>query len=242
MNIYLIVILTFHISNWNHASSNDVEHEKVTPLMDNQVQKHDPWEIDIFERNIKLKVYGRIEEDTFDDFLTLRNLSLVNSILTNVGVNALNKLERLESLSFIHSEGNVHITEESLTKVTNLKELVIHLNNRVIIESKALKNFKNLEILSVDNQTFNAFSNETFDQCRKLKYLSWSNGFVGKIESNTFRSLKKLETVILRDLQLKHIEPSTFEDLPFLRILNLDENKIEFCPGKSSNYFQVCKV
>uniref|UniRef100_A0A0K0DZJ9 LRRCT domain-containing protein n=1 Tax=Strongyloides stercoralis TaxID=6248 RepID=A0A0K0DZJ9_STRER len=157
------------------------------------------------------------------EYLNLSNnkLNNLNDILEGNFKNVLNELllssNRISDLPIFILEGMV-----------NLKHLDLSKNNINAIDGKTFTNSKNnLITLNLSGNLINNITDyKTFNYLTNLEELDLSNNIIKNIHERTFDGLLKMKQLFLQDNSLEEFSFSALKDLKNLRILIMDNNKI----------------
>ncbi|XP_071943878.1 uncharacterized protein [Antedon mediterranea] len=187
-----------------------------------------------------------ILNDTFDEFINLKSLSVANNKLKTI-----NKqwFIRLTELTELNLAGNyiLSIPSSVFSHQTKLKELYVPENDIIILEQgcfdgldfldelvlsgnkisdigNVLTGFKNLTKLVINDNLLQMLKKEMFAELASLKYLSLSGNSIA--EMTIPLPLPNLEILDLSKNVLQSLQKYNFEHLQTITKINLADNKI----------------
>ncbi|CAH1799203.1 unnamed protein product [Owenia fusiformis] len=173
-----------------------------------------------------------LKDDTFSQFKSIEQLSLVDCHIENSSIRAFASLSNLTSLD-VSNNPALNLTQVSRmlfgltnSKIMNLtiqKSSFKELNSSLLQYAKGTKQFKMLDLSSGAITIVKA---KSFSQHQTLTYLDLSHNKITKIEQNAFQNLEKLETLKLDGNKLVSLHKYIFSTLASLRSLTISNNLI----------------
>lgn len=163
----------------------------------------------LYRNNIKT-----IEEDSFKDLQSLRELRLSGNKIESVDDNLLKGLKNLTEIFLINSRIKT-ITSEAFSTNTKLEKIYIERNE-----------IQNLE-------------KNVFKELKELKFLNLSRNEISTIEFELFQNNRKLEIVDLSHNDIKQIEWATVAILQHLQMFNLTGKQ---CIDVVFNHSNICEL
>ncbi|XP_022106327.1 toll-like receptor 3 isoform X2 [Acanthaster planci] len=123
------------------------------------------------------------------------------------------------------------ITDKTFGQLSSLQELFLDRNNISTILPHSLQGLNSLKILDITNNALQRLQTETFYGLEALTSLRLDNNKITDIEQNAFsvsaaHSMSKLTWLYLRGNDLRELSADMFGGAPFVKMLNLADNKI----------------
>ncbi|XP_033118904.1 leucine-rich repeat-containing protein 15-like [Anneissia japonica] len=190
----------------------------------------------------------KLNNNTFDQFINLKTLSLANNHLGTIQQRWFFRLAQLEELnlggnniqsipsSVFNYQTNLkklYIPENEITALEEgcfdglgfLEELVLS-GNQIQYMDNLLTGLANLTKLVMNDNLLQTTKKENFAGLASLQSLSLSGNSIASISAGSFDSLPKLESLDLSQNLLPNLREYYFEDLQTVSTINLGYNKI----------------
>ncbi|XP_038067798.1 protein artichoke-like [Patiria miniata] len=207
---------------------------KVVSLKNNRLQQL-PQSVFIYLTNLlELDLSGSnliaLGESMFSPVSVLQYLNVSHNSLTELNKQS---FENCTDLRILIASSNKlsEITGNTFGQLPSLQELVLDGNEISVLPPGSLRGLTGLEILDLTNNALRRLQAHTFYGLERLTSLRLDNNEISEIEPGAFSvgpaySMSKLTWLFLRGNHLRELTPDMFKGAPFVKMLNLAENKI----------------
>ncbi|XP_044764579.1 uncharacterized protein LOC123321140 [Coccinella septempunctata] len=198
-----------------------------------------------------LTIDGIIEKRSFFNLISLEELHIVNSNITEIKKHAFKGLSRLKKISFENSTvlkiepgaflGLINVVDldkqnlfynistleaETFVGLSRLERLDLSRTGIRVIEDEAFLGLDSLKFLYLSHNKIKYLSRNTFVGLKNLNILDLSNNELSTLSSEIFRDLEKLSHLHLEHNALYTFDVGCFSNLRSLEFLNISHNNI----------------
>ncbi|CAG5111244.1 Oidioi.mRNA.OKI2018_I69.chr2.g5571.t1.cds [Oikopleura dioica] len=173
-------------------------------------------------RNLRIQEseYPSIDNEDFDDFVNLEDLSIIEAGLTEISETAFDDLEKLRYLDLSGNE-LARIPVKVFQSLENLELLSLANNPLQIIEYKLFSPMENLKTLNVGNCDLDDFPASLTSSSSLLEFL-WLDAN-NLVDVPDFSKLKSIREIRLTKNPIQYFKFNDFHDLPELNTIIADE-------------------
>ncbi|CAH1183023.1 unnamed protein product [Ceutorhynchus assimilis] len=174
----------------------------------------------------------------------LLKLHLVNGLLSELPIEALQSLRKLRTLD-LHGNALQNLRKSQFKGLRDVEVLDLSHNNIPKIDSSHLGDLTKLGWLNVSHNELQELTRGSFARNTVLKVLNMSHNRLKKLDSNSFRGMRFLRRLHLSDNAISDVGRGTFGALQRIGTIDLARNairKIDYQMFYQLNYIEVLDV
>ncbi|XP_033647651.1 leucine-rich repeat-containing protein 15-like [Asterias rubens] len=180
-----------------------------------------PTEIPYSTRTLQLigQNFTVLERISFTTMRSLRKLKLARDNIRRVMDDALSNVPKLKRLDM-----NTNFLERvpaPVSRMTSLKELILHTNHISSLEVTTFANLTQLQILDLDGNRIIDLPVGVFAQLWQLAILYLSNNSISTLSAEMFGNLSRLEELHLTHNRIQRVSPGWLSSMPNVWVLEL---------------------
>ncbi|XP_050081330.1 protein artichoke [Anopheles maculipalpis] len=203
---------------------------EVLNLQDNRVLALHERCFSPLENLRELNLQGnRIEvlvDNLLDSNALLEQFDASRNSIVEISPKAFRNSRSLQTLDL--SSNQLRDLPESLSGLTELRELDVSFNQLTELSPNVLVSWRNLEELKVSNNKVNQLHQGSLRNLPLLQYLDLSSNELTLLEHGSLRNLPELQELVLADNKLTELKDRVFEDLPNLQAVHLQQNNLRY--------------